>query len=94
MMSEYTTLSSYLDALVAEKNALDNVDIDALVEERLSSIRAKITAEVEADVAHTKIINDAKISAIKDAIGIVARAVEEVEANEEEVSEVISEETY
>jgi hypothetical protein len=93
-MSEYTTLSSYLDALVAEKNALDNVDIDALVEERLSSIRAKITAEVEADVAHTKIINDAKISAIKDAIGIVARAVEEVEANEEEVSEVISEETY
>lgn len=94
MMSEYTTLSSYLDALVAEKNALDNVDIDALVEERLSSIRAKITAEVEADVANTKIINDAKISAIKDAIGIVARAVEEVEANEEEVSEVISEETY
>lgn len=94
MMSEYTTLSSYLDALVAEKDALDNVDIDALVEERLSSIRAKIAAEVEADIAHTKIINDAKISAIKDAIGIVARAVEEVEANEEEVSEVISEETY
>ena len=94
MMSEYTTLSSYLDALIAEKNALDNVDIDALVEERLSTIRAKVLAEVEADVAHTKVVNEAKISAIKDAIGIVARAVEEVETNEEENSVVISEETY
>ena len=91
-MSEYTTLTSYLEALVAERDALNTVDIDAIVEERISSIRAKIRADVVADVEHTKLVTDVKISTLTEAISIVTRT-QEVEENEDEVPEVISDDT-
>ena len=76
MMSEYTSLTSYLEALKAEREALDNVDIDALVEDRLAEVKAKIRAEVVAEVENSKFATDIRVSAITDAIGIVTRALE------------------
>ena len=93
MMSEYTSLTSYLEALKAEREALENVDIDALVEDRLAEVKAKIRAEVVAEVENSKFATDIRVSAITDAIGIVTRALE-AEKVEAESSEVITDETY
>ena len=97
-MSEYTTLTSYLEALKTERVELDNVDVEAVVDARLAQKRAEVKAEVEAEIAHDVLVTEAKIVAITDAIAIVARPVEvpqEVaEENEVEVSEIISDETY
>jgi hypothetical protein len=93
MMSEYTSLTSYLEALKAEREALNNVDIDALVEERLTEVKAKIRTEVVAEVETSKHDNDIRVSAITDAISIVTRALE-AERVEAESSEVITDETY
>lgn len=93
MMSEYTSLTSYLEALKAERKALENVDIDALVEDRLAEVKAKIRAEVVAEVENSKFATDIRVSAITDAIGIVTRALE-AEKVEAESSEVITDETY
>ena len=93
MMSEYTSLTSYLEALKAEREALDNVDIDALVEDRLAEVKAKIRAEGVAEVENSKFATDIRVSAITDAIGIVTRALEAKKV-EAESSEVITDETY
>lgn len=97
-MSEHSTLSSYLEALITKKEALDNINIDAAVDERLADMRAKVRAEVVAEVNHASIIVDAQIDAIRTAVAIVARPVEEAEQvseeSEYEVSEVITDETY
>lgn len=93
MMSEYTSLTSYLEALKAEREALENVDIDALVEDRLAEVKAKIRAEIVAEVENSKFATDIRVSAITDAIGIVTRALE-AEKVEAESSEVITDETY
>lgn len=92
MMSEYTSLTSYLDTLKAEREALENIDVDALVEERLAEVKAKIRAEVVEDVKNTIYVTDIKIEAIADAIKIVSRAFES-EKVEEESSEIITDET-
>lgn len=98
MMSEYTTLTSYLEALEAEKQELNNVDIEAIVDERLAEMRVKVRAEVVTEIAHKTVVTDAQITAINNAITIVTRATEVAdeisEENEDEVSEVISDETY
>ena len=93
MMSEYTSLTSYLEALKAEREALENVNIDALVEDRLAEVKAKIRAEIVAEVENSKFATDIRVSAITDAIGIVTRALE-AEKVEAESSEVITDETY
>lgn len=93
MMSEYTSLTSYLEALKAEREALNNVDVDALVEERLAEAKAKIRAEVEADVVHTKFVKDIEISAITKAIGVITPVAEPEDA-EVESSEIIPDELY
>lgn len=97
-MSEHSTLSSYLEALLTKKEALDNINVDAAVDERLADMRAKVRAEVVAEVNHASIIVDAQIDAIRTAVAIVARPVEEAEQvseeSEYEVSEVITDETY
>ena len=97
-MSEHSTLSSYLEALLTKKEALDNINIDAAVDERLVDMRAKIRAEVVAEVNHASIVVDAQIDAIRTAVAIVARPVEAPEQvseeSEYEVSEVITDETY
>lgn len=97
-MSEYTTLTSYLEALVAEKEELNNVDVEAIADERLAQKRAEVKAEVEEEIDHKSVVTEAKIVAITDAIAIVTRTVEQaeesVEADEDEVSAVIPDETY
>ena len=95
MMTEYNALSSYLDTLVADRESLNNVDIEAVVEERISDMRARVRAEVVADVESYKHDADVRIATIQNAMGIVALAsAVEVEENEEDVSEVITDETY
>jgi transposase len=94
MMSEYTSLTSYLDDLKAKREALDNVDIDALVAERIAEAKAKIRAEVSGEIVQAKFATDIKISAITDAITIVTRANETAEDAEVESSEIIVDETY
>lgn len=93
MMSESISIASYLEVLKAEKEALNNVDIDALVEERLAEAKAKIRAEVEADVVHTKYVKDIEISTITKLLGFISPA-EETEVEEAESSEIITDETY
>lgn len=99
-MCEYTTLTSYKEALVAAREALDNIDVDALVENRLAEMRANIKAEIVSDIDKDKLVADVKISAIEDAIAIVERNLAlEAEAAQEEVTdevptEAISDETY
>lgn len=96
-MSEYTTLTSYLEALEAEKVELANVDVEAVVDERLAQKRAEVKAEVVAEIALKSVVTDAKITAINEAIAIVTRPVEGSEefdeADEDEVSEVVPDET-
>jgi hypothetical protein len=98
MMSEHSTLSSYLEALITKKEALDSINIDVAVDERLADMRARVRAEVVAEVNHASIIVDAQIDAIRTAVAIVARPVEGLEQvaeeSEYEVSEVITDETY
>lgn len=97
-MSEHSTLSSYLEALITKKEALDNINIDAAVDERIADMRAKVRAEVVAEINHASIVVDAQIDAIRTAVAIVDRPVEEAEQvseeSEYEVSEVITDETY
>lgn len=99
-MCEYTTLTSYKEALVAAREALDNIDVDALVENRLAEMKANIKAEIVSDIDKDKLVADVKISAIEDAIAIVERNLAlEAEAEQEEVTdevptEAISDETY
>ena len=95
-MVEYTTLTSYREALEAEKVALENADIEALTEEKLTEVKAQIRAEVVADIEEKKFVNDVKISAITDAIEIVERnlAIEQEEVTDEVPTEAISDETY
>ena len=94
-MSEYTTLTSYLEALEAEKEELNNVDVEAIVDEKLAQKRAEVKAEVVADIALKTVVTDAQIAALTNAIAIVTRATEVAEEiDEDEVSEVISDETY
>ena len=93
MMSEYTSLTPYLEGLKAEREALNDVDVDALVEERLAEAKAKIRAEVEADVVHTKFVKDIEISAITKAIGAITPVVVP-EEEEAESSEIITDELY
>lgn len=97
-MSEHSTLSSYLEALITKSEALDNINIDAAVDERLADMRARIRAEVVAEIDHASIIVNAQIDAIRTAVAIVARPVEAPEQvseeSEYEVSEVITDETY
>lgn len=95
-MCEYTTLTSYREALEAEKVALENADIDALTEEKLAEVRSKIREEIVADIENKKFVADVKISAITDAIEIVERnlANEQEEVTDEVPTETISDETY
>jgi hypothetical protein len=92
-MSEHTTLTSYLGALIAERESLNNVDIDAIVEERIFDMRARVKAEVVADVENSKHDADVRIQTITTAISIIASVVE-VSEDEENVSEIITDETY
>jgi hypothetical protein len=91
MMYEYTTLSAYLEALVDKKEALDNVDIEAIVEEKISETRAEIRAKVLAEVEDSKHDVEVSIDTLTKAIAIVARV---ADSRAEEVSEVITDETY
>lgn len=98
-MCEYTTLTSYKEALEGEKVALENVDVEALTDERLAEVRAEIRAEIVADVENKKFVNNIRLSAITDAIEIVERNLAEQEVAQEEVTdevptETISDETY
>lgn len=99
-MVEYTTLTSYKESLVTAREALDNIDVDALVENRLAEMKAKVKAEIVSDIEKDKLVADVKISAIEDAIAIVERnlALEADFAQEEVTDEVptetISDETY
>lgn len=90
-MSEYTALSSYLEALEADRKSLDDVDIDAKVEERISEMRARARAEVIAEVESSKHDADIRIEAITMALNIVSSC---VEPEVDEVPEIISDETY
>ena len=92
MMVEHNTLSSYLEELYGEKEALENVDIDALVEERIATMRARVKSEVIATVETSKHDVDIRIETLTNAIGIVSRRVE-VEDDEDAVCEIISDET-
>jgi hypothetical protein len=98
MMSEYSTLSSYLEALITKKEALDNINVDAAVDERLADMRAKVRAEVVDEINQASIVVFAQIDAIRTAVEIVTRPVEAPEQvseeSEYEVSEVITDETY
>jgi predicted membrane GTPase involved in stress response len=91
MMVEHNTLSSYLEELYGEKEALENVDIDALVEEKLTDMRARVKAEVLTVVETSKHDVDIRIETLTNAIGIVSRRVE-VE-DEDAVCEIINDET-
>ncbi|MBP3573874.1 MAG: hypothetical protein J6J71_04630 [Prevotella sp.] len=95
-MCEYTTLTSYREALEAEKVALENADIEALTEEKLAEVRSKIREEIVADIEHKKFVADVKIGAIADAIEIVERniAEEQEEVTDEVPTETISDESY
>lgn len=90
MMSEYTSLTSHLEALKAERRELDFVDIDALVDERLAEVKSKIKQEVVAEVASQKFVAEIKIDAIEEALQVVARAREAEKAEVVESSEIIN----
>ena len=92
MMVEHNTLSSYLEELYGEKEALENVNIDALVEEKIATMRARVRAEVVTTVEESKHDVDIRIETLTNAIGIVSRRVE-VEDDEDAVCEIISDET-
>jgi hypothetical protein len=96
-MSEHTTLTSYLEALINEKERLANVDVEAVVDERLAQQRAEVKAEVEKEISINTVVTEAKISAITDAIAILTRpdeVAEESDEEDDEVSEVVPDETY
>jgi hypothetical protein len=90
MMSEYTSLTSHLEVLKAERRELDFVDIDALVDERLAEVKSKIKQEVVAEVASQKFVAEIKIDAIEEALQVVARAREAEKAEVVESSEIIN----
>lgn len=92
-MSEYNALSSYLQALVADRETLNRVDIDAIVEERISDMRARVRAEVISDNERAKHDADVRIEAVTTALSIIASVQPDAE-DEDTVSEVISDETY
>lgn len=92
-MSEKTILSSYLEALMVERNRLDNVDIEALVDEKVAEIKADIRQKVVLENENAKHDADVSIRTIKSALEVIAQTLE-VSESEEEVSEVISDETY
>lgn len=96
-MSEYTTLTSYLEALLAEQEEINNIDVEAVVDERLAQKRAEVRAEVVTEIAHKSVVTEAQITAITNAIAIITRVPEvadEISEEDDEVSEVISDETY
>lgn len=98
-MCEYTTLTSYKEALEDEKVALENVDVEALTDARLVEVRAEIRAKIVKDVEEKKFINNISLITITNAIEIEERKLAiEQEAQEEVTDEVptetISDETY
>lgn len=93
-MSAITTLTEILNSLVAERAEIENVDVDSVVKAKLAEIEAKVRAEVEAEIEHSKKVVDIKIETLENAIEQVHSAECEmatVEATEEdsEVSENI-----
>lgn len=94
-MYEYNALTSHLEALKAQREALDYVDIEALVEERLAEKKSEIRAEITTEVEKNKFVTDVKIEAVTDAINVVTRAIMEAKGVEVmESSELITDETY
>lgn len=94
-MSEYTNLTSYREALEAERASLANVDIEALVEARIAEIRAQIRDEVTSDIKAKMFVVDIKMATISEAIEIVERNLAmSAEVEDEVPTEPISDETY
>ena len=93
MMFEHNTLSSYLEELYGEKEALENVNIDALVEEKIADMRARVRAEVMTAVESSKHDVEIRIETLTNAIGIVSRRVEVEVEDEDAVCEIIDDET-
>ena len=92
-MSENTALTSFLESLESEKIALDSANIDVMVEDRIAVMRAKIRAEVEADISERRKVIDIRIDTINQLVQVMS-IVATPEVNEPEVSESISDETF
>ena len=92
-MSENTALTSFLEALESEKIALDSANIDVMVEDRIAAMRAKIRAEVEADIVERRKVIDIRIDTINQLVQVMS-LVATPEVDESEVSEGISDETF
>ena len=92
-MSENTALTSFLEALESEKIALDSANIDVMVEDRIAAMRAKIRAEVEADIVERRKVIDIRIDTINQLVQVIS-LVATPEVDESEVSEGISDETF
>lgn len=75
----FERLKEEINNLKAERESIDNVDIEALVNERLAEIKPKIEETVKGELAHRKIILDARIDATQNAYEIVIHEVAEGE---------------
>lgn len=83
-MTKVVRLTEYLDSVKAERNALETVDIDAVVAERLEAIKFKIRGEIIEEIEKQKFVADIRIKAIEDALQIVSAPVESEETATEE----------
>lgn len=83
-MTKVVRLTEYLDSVKAERNALETVDIDAVVAERLEAIKLKIRGEIIEEIEKQKFVADIRIKAIEDALEIVSAPVESEETATEE----------
>ena len=95
-MSEYTALASYLASLDAQKASLENIDVDALVEQKIDETRAKVRQEITDELDNEKNTVNIKIEAIFEAMDFVEKTI--VQAQEKVTDEVpteyISDESY
>lgn len=86
-MSALMTLKEFHAELVAEREALENVDVDKRVQERLAEIEVSIRAEIEAEISTQKLVADIKVANTEKAISLVEIAEAEAEANESSSTE-------
>jgi hypothetical protein len=85
-MSALTTLKEFHAELVSERDALENVDVDSKVKEKLAEIEVSVRAEIESELSHSKLVADIQIKNIEKAISRVEIAEAEAEAEAEKSS--------
>lgn len=81
------TLTEILNGYIAERVEIENVDVEAVVKEKLAEIEAEVRAEVEAEIADKRNIVNIKIDTMQNAIEQVAALEAETQSTEETVED-------